>query len=66
MMLLAVDLDEDLIDEKCVTVATMFALQPSTVYCPRFYTPQASRLAADSNTSLSEQTLDVSMTEVKA
>jgi hypothetical protein len=65
-MLFAIDFYDDFIDEKCVAVATMLSLQSSGVNRPELDTPQANRLAADGDTSLSEQILDVSMTEVKA
>ena len=70
-MLLAVDLmvrhtGKDFVDVECVAIASVLSFQSSSVYSPEFYTPQANRLATDGDTSLSEQILDVSMTEVKA
>lgn len=65
-MLFSADLHKDFGDVECVAITTMFALQPSSVYSPTFYTPKANCLATDGDTSLSDQILDVAMTEVKA
>ena len=54
VMLFAIDLHEDFIDEKGIAVSTMISLQPSSVYSTEFYTLKANRFTADGDDSLSE------------
>jgi hypothetical protein len=70
-MLLAVDLmvrhtGEDFIDEVGVAIASVLPLQSLGIFGAEFDTPQANRFAADSNASLSEKILDLSVAEVEA
>ncbi len=57
---------EDLIDEECVAVPSVFPLQSSSVYSPEFYTPQANRFPAYRDTSLSQQIFYIAMTEIES
>ena len=66
-MLLAVDLlvrhtGEDLIDEECVTVASVLSLQTPRILQAELDTPEADGFVADCNTSLGEKIFDISMT----
>jgi hypothetical protein len=65
-MLLALDLDEDFIDEEGVAIATMATLQSSSVYSSEFDAPQADRFTADCDTSFSEKVFDISVTQIEA
>jgi hypothetical protein len=49
IMLLAVDLDEDLIDKERITIAPVFSFQSTGVHSSELYAPQTNRFAADSN-----------------
>ncbi len=58
-MLLAVDLlvrhtGEDLIDEECVTVASVLSLQTPRILQAELDTPEADEFVADSDTAFSE------------
>ena len=64
-MLFAIDLHKDFIDEKGIAVASVFSLQPSSIYSTEFDTPKSNCFAADSDTSLREQILDIPVTEVE-
>jgi hypothetical protein len=71
IMLLAVDLlvrhtGEDLINVEGVAVASVLSLQPAGVNRTKLDAPEADRFAADSDPSLSEQILDVSVTQIEA
>jgi hypothetical protein len=50
-MLLAVDLDDDLIDEEGVAVATVLSLQAPSIFGTEFETPQPDGFIADSDAS---------------
>jgi len=65
-MLLAVNLDEDLINEEGIAVASMISFQSSSVYRSEFDTPEADGFSTDDNPSFSEQILDISMTQVES
>jgi hypothetical protein len=59
-MLFAIDLlvrhpGEDFIDEKGTAVASVFSLQPSSVYSTKFDTPKSNCFAADSDASLCQK-----------
>jgi len=53
-MLLAIDLYEDLVDEKGITVASVLPFKAACINSPEFYTPEADRLTADRDTPLCE------------
>ena len=65
-MLLAIDSDEDLVDIEGVAVTLMLPLQAPSVYSSEFDAPQANRFAADSDASLGEKVLDISVAEVES
>ncbi len=52
VMLLAIDLYEDLVDEKGITVASVFPFQSTCVNSSELDTPEPDRFVADSDTSL--------------
>ena len=66
VMLLAVDLYKNFIDEKCVTIATVLSLQSSGVEITEFYAPEADRFAADSDASLSQKIFNITVAQVEA
>jgi len=51
VMLLAVNLHEEFINEESIAVALVLPLQSARIDSPEFYTPEADRFAADSNAS---------------
>jgi hypothetical protein len=53
LILLTIDIDEDFIDVKGVTVTSMFSLQPTSINSSEFDTPVTDWFAADGNTSFS-------------
>ena len=65
-MLLALDLDEDFIDEEGVAIATMATLQSSSVYSSEFDATQGDRFTADCDTSLSQKVFDIPMAEIES
>jgi hypothetical protein len=60
-VLLAIDLHEDFIDEKGITVASALSVQSSGVNGAELDAPQANCFAADSYASLSEQIFNITM-----
>jgi hypothetical protein len=46
-MLLAIDLDEDLVDKEGVVIAAIFSLQPLGIEGTKLDTPKTSRFTAD-------------------
>tara|TARA_B110000238_G_scaffold152177_1_gene164315 strand:+ start:199 stop:465 length:267 start_codon:yes stop_codon:yes gene_type:complete len=65
-MLLTVYLDEDFIDVKCVTVTSMFSLQPTSINSSEFDTPETDCFSADDDASFCEEIFNIAMTEVEA
>jgi hypothetical protein len=51
---LTLDLHEDLIDEKCITIPLVFSSQSLGVLRPELVTPQANGFVADHNVSMTE------------
>ena len=65
-MLLAIDFDEDFVDEKGVTVAPELSLQSSSIYSAEFDTPEADGFATDSDASLSEQVFNIPVAQIES
>jgi hypothetical protein len=66
VVLFNIVLYEDFIDVKGVAVSTMLPLQSSRLERSEFDTPQPDRFAADGDTTFSQQTLYISMAEIKS
>ena len=64
-MLFAIDLHEDFIDEKRIAVASVFPLQPSSVYSTEFDAPEATRFSVDYDAALCQKILDIPVAEVE-
>jgi len=64
-MLFSIDLHEDFIDEKGIAVASVFSLQPSSVYSTEFDAPEANRFSADYDASLCQKIFYIAVTEVE-
>ena len=64
-MLFAFDRHEDFIDEKRIAVASVFPLQPSSVYSTEFDAPEANRFSADYDASLCQKIFDIPVAEVE-
>ena len=64
-MLFAIDLHEDFIDEKGIAVASVFSLQPSSLYSTEFDIPKSNCFAADYDASLCQKILYIAVTEVE-
>ena len=64
-MLLTVDLDEHLVDVKCIAKSPVLALQSAGVDSSELDAPEADRLASDDNASLGEKIFDIAMTEIE-
>ncbi len=64
--LLAANLHEDFINEKCIAETLVTTLQSRRIPGSKLFTPQANRLIAHLNTSFSQQIFDISMTEIKS
>ena len=65
-MLLAVDLDEDFIDEEGVAVALMPAFQATGTNGPELDAPKADGFATDGDTAFSKKVFDIPMTQIEA
>lgn len=66
IMLLALNLDENLINKVSIAVTLMFTFQSPGMVGTKFYAPQTNRLIAGFDTSLSEQTFDITIAEVES
>lgn len=64
--MLAIDSDEDFVDEENGAVATMPPLQSTSVKGSKFDTPDTDRFAGDYDPSLSEQIFYIAVTQVEA
>ncbi|GEM_PF-1178854 len=65
-MLLAVDLDENLVDEEGVAVAAMFSLQPLGIEGTKLDTPKTNRLTADDDASLGHEIFTISVARIES
>jgi hypothetical protein len=65
-MLLTVDLYEDFIDVKGITVSSVFSLHSAGINGTEFYAPEPDSFVADYDASFGERVLDVSMAQVVA
>jgi hypothetical protein len=61
VVLLAVDFDEDLINEEGITVALVLSLQSPRVDGTEFDAPEPDGLVADCDTAFSEKVFNISM-----
>jgi hypothetical protein len=64
-MLLSIDLHEDFIDVKGITVALMLSPQSSSVDSSKFDAPEADSFVAHSNAAFSQQAFNIAMTQLK-
>ena len=65
-VLLAPDLDEDLIDIKRVAETSMLAAQAPSKLRPKLDVPKADRLAADDNAPFGQQVFYVSVAQIES
>jgi len=65
-MLLAVDFHEDFIDEEGITVTSVFPFQALYIFGTELDAPQPDGFVADDDSSLGQEVLDVSVTEIEA
>ena len=66
-MLLAIDFDEDFVDEKGVAEAPALPFQSSSIYSAEFDTPEADgHTATDSDASLSEQVFNIPVAQIES
>jgi len=65
ILLLSMDLNEDLINEKCVTISLMFSPKSKGVLRPEFVSPQTNSLIAHLEATLRHQVFDITMPEVE-
>jgi hypothetical protein len=65
-ILLAVDLDEDLVDIEGVTIAPMSSFQLSRIFGTELDTPEPDSFVTDSDASFSQEIFDTSMAEIEA
>jgi hypothetical protein len=65
-VLLAVDLDEDFIDEEGVTVAPMLSFQSARIDRAKLDAPETDGFAGYSDASLSEKIFYISVAEVES
>jgi hypothetical protein len=65
-MLLSVNLYEDLVDEKRVTVASVLSLQSACIDGSELDAPETDCFATNCDASFSEQVFDISMAEVES
>ena len=64
-MLLAVDLDENLINVEGVAVASVLTFQSACINGAELDAPEADRLPRDDDSAFSEQIFDISMAQVE-
>ena len=66
VMLLAIDLYKDFIDEEGISIASVLTFQPAGVNGAELYTQETDRFTADCDASLSEEIFDISLTAIEA
>ncbi len=66
IQLLAADLHEHFINEKCIAETWMPTLQTLGILRSKLVTPQANRFITDENTSFSQQIFYIPMTEIES
>ena len=64
--MLAINLDEDLIDVKRVAKTTMSLFETTSVSITKFDTPESDGFVADTDTSFREQIFNIAKTEVES
>jgi len=65
-MLLAIDLHEYFIDIERITKSSVLTLQTAGINGSEFYTPEADRFSADSDTSLSKEVFNIPVAQVES
>ena len=66
LMLFTSDLDEDLIDNECVSIARVLAAQALGNLRPKRDAPEADRFTADGNTPFGEEVFDISVAQTES
>jgi hypothetical protein len=66
IMLLALNLDKDFVDKKCIIATLIPTSKSSGVPGAKFDTPQSNRLVANRNTTLSHKILDFATAQIEA
>jgi hypothetical protein len=64
-VLLAIDLHEDPVDEQGVAIASVLSFQSSGGNGAVFYTSEANRFAADSDTAFNQDIFDILVAEIE-
>ena len=65
-MLLAIDFDDDFIDEEGVTIAPVLSLQSAGINGSELDAPETDCLSADGDATFSQEIFNISMTEIEA
>ena len=65
-MLLAVDLDEDLVDVEGIAVPPVFSFQSSSVYGSKFNAPEPDALVADCDSTFGQKVFDIPVAEIES
>ena len=65
-MLLAVDSDEDLVDEECIAAAAMSSFQSAGINGTKLDTPKTDCFPTDSDSPLGKEILDIAVAEVES
>jgi hypothetical protein len=66
VMLLAIDLYEDFVNEERVAIASVLSFQAASIDSPELDTPKADRFTADRDTAFGENVFDISMAEIES
>jgi len=64
-MLFTIYSDKDLNDVKRVAIGSVIALQSSSVYCTKFYTPETDCFPANDDASFGQEILNIAMAQVE-
>ena len=65
-MLLTINLHEDLINEKCISVSLVLLFQTTNIFQTELIAPQTNCLIANGDSTFSQQIFDISMTEIES
>ena len=65
-MLLSINLHEDLINEKCISIALVLLLQTPNIFQTELIAPQTNCLIANGDSTFSQQIFYISMAEIES
>ena len=65
-MLLTINLQEDLINEECISISLVLLLSTTNIFQTELIAPQTNCLIANGDSTFSQQVFDISMAEIES